>query len=95
MLGLLFVSSSLCALSHVEGSKIIVAGNPLIDFFNDFGGNILMPISGLISVIFDARVMSKKTFKNQVTNHGILHFLLKFVIPVVIIILFLNFLNIL
>ncbi len=103
LLAMLFLSSSLCALSQVEGSKILVAGKPLFDFFNDFSGNILMPISGLVSVIFIGWVISKRTFKNQITNNGalqvrifhVLYFLLKFVIPIVIIILFLNFLNIL
>ncbi len=102
LLVMLFISCSLSAVSQVDGSKVVVAGMPLFDFFNNASGIVLMPLGGLITVIFAGWVMTKREFNNEVTNDGkikiaalgVIRFLVKFVIPIFIVALFLNMLNV-
>ncbi len=99
---LVLIACTFSALSQVEGSKLIVAGVTLFDLSNNLTGSILMPIGGLLSVIFIGWVVGGSRFKKELTNEGTLKismfgfilFLIKYVIPIFITLLFLNLLNI-
>ncbi len=99
---ILFISCSFSSLSQMEGTTLTIAGVTVFDFFSNASSNLLMPIGGTISVIFAGWVMSKKLLKEELTNsntikiqiYGALLFLIRFVAPLFIIILFLNLLGI-
>ncbi len=99
---ILFVSCSFSALSQMEGSTLTIAGTPLFDFYNNVSGMILMPLGGLLPVIFIGWFLAERKFRNEITNGGelrvrlyhTLRFIIKFVAPIFIITLFLNLLGI-
>ena len=92
------VTGSLCALSMMPGSKLSVAGMNLFDLCDQLSSNMLMPLGGLLIVLFTGWVFSPVKFRNEFTSNlqygvkifPLIRFLIKFVIPVVIAILFLN-----
>ena len=92
------VTGSLCALSMMPGSKLSVAGMNLFDLCDQLSSNVLMPLGGLLIVLFTGWVFSPVKFRNEFTSNlqygvkifPLIRFLIKFVIPVVIAILFLN-----
>ena len=91
-------TGSLCALSMMPGSKLSVAGMNLFDLCDQLSSNVLMPLGGLLIVLFTGWVFSPVKFRNEFTSNlqygvkifPLIRFLIKFVIPVVIAILFLN-----
>ena len=91
-------TGSLSALSMMPGSKLSVAGMNLFDLCDQLSSNMLMPLGGLLIVLFTGWVFSPVKFRNEFTSNlqygvkifPLIRFLIKFVIPVVIAILFLN-----
>ncbi len=96
--GTTIITSTLCALSQMPGSKLTILGHNLFDTFDSLSSNIMMPLGGLLIVLFTGWVLSPSKFKNELTNQQtcglrlfpIVRFLIRFVIPVVILLLFLN-----
>lgn len=91
-------TGTLSALSQVEGSRLKIFGMNFFDFFDNLSATYLLPIGGFLTVIFVGWFLNKDVFKKEVTSNGryeakalpIIRFLIKFVAPVVIILLFLN-----
>lgn len=85
-------------LSLREGSVFIINGKPLFDNMDFLTANILIPIGALLVVIFLAWKMKKETFYDEITNRGslkigiknVMFFIIKFIAPIVIIIIFIN-----
>lgn len=91
-------TGTLSALSQVEGSRLKIFGMNFFDFFDNLSATYLLPIGGFLTVIFVGWFLNKDVFKKEVTSNGryeakalpVIRFLIKFVAPVVIILLFLN-----
>ncbi len=90
------ITSTLCALSQMPGSNLTILGHNLFDAFDSLSSNIMMPLGGLLIVIFTGWVLDPAKFKNELTSQQrfglklfpIVRFLIRFVIPVVILLLF-------
>lgn len=88
----------LCALSQMPGSSISIAGLDLFNFFDKITSLYMIPIGGLLVVIFVGWVVKKSLVRNEMTTYGrygtglfdIIYPLVKFIIPVIMAVLFLN-----
>lgn len=88
-------TGSLSALSQVEGSNLRIGDRNLFDFFDMLSGTYLLPIGGLLTVIFVGWFLKPEIFRNEVTSAGrykvrtlpMTRFLVKFIAPVTIAIL--------
>lgn len=88
----------LCALSQVPGSSLTVGGQSWFDIFDNLSANIVLPLGGLTTILFAGWVMKKNVLRDQFTENGayglksysLLKFLIKFVIPVAIAVMFLS-----
>ena len=95
---LISILSALCVFSQMENSIITIGGLNLFDFFDTLSSNYLMPIGGACTAIFVGWFVAEKKITTELTTnftHGTrivnaIYLLVKFVIPVVIAILFLN-----
>lgn len=95
-------TGSLSALSQIEGSSLTLFGMNYFDFFDMISGTYLLPLGGLLTVIFVGWFLKPEIFRNEVTSFGmykvrllpVVRFLIKFVSPVVITLLFLSLLGI-
>lgn len=90
--------ASICALSQMPESSLRMLGMNLFDAFDKISSNIMLTVGGLLIVIFWGWKMSKKSMRDEITNNGtcatrifpILHFLLRYIVPVALIIMFIN-----
>lgn len=97
--GALAISGGLlCALSF-NGISVFKVGSYVVNFFNLFNNvssNVLLPLGGLFISIFVGWVLSRKTFFDQLTTGGrcpssvisALRFLLRYICPALILIIF-------
>ncbi|NCC78652.1 MAG: sodium-dependent transporter [Clostridia bacterium] len=81
-----------------------VAGKNLFDLFDYLSSNLLLPLGGLLITLFVAYFTKKESIREELTNGGeigngkfvdVLLFVLKYITPVLLIIVFLNALGIL
>ncbi len=94
------ILSTLCSLSLGILSDFTIFGYSIFDCFDKLSANILMPIGGLLVVIFVGWRMKKADFIEEVTNCNSLkikkwflfmsYYTIKFIAPIVIIIKMLN-----
>ncbi|MDR1726117.1 MAG: sodium-dependent transporter [Bacteroidales bacterium] len=88
----------ICAYSQIEGSAIRLMGNNLFDTLNNFTDKISMPITALLIVIFIGWIANKHLFETQITNNGTIfskgcklyYFLVKFFVPVILLLFVFN-----
>lgn len=79
---LVVVLGTLCALSQGALSHINLFGNNIFDCFDKFSANILLPLGGLLCVIFVGWKMAKADCLDEITSGGHHHypsFLLNFI----------------
>ncbi|MCL1973657.1 MAG: sodium-dependent transporter [Bacteroidetes bacterium] len=92
------VTGSLSALSFGVLKEVKIFGKGFFDMFDYLASNILLPIGGLLIVIFIGWVLSKSAVKEELSSggrykvpiFGVVMFILKFVAPVAIALIFLN-----
>jgi NSS family neurotransmitter:Na+ symporter len=96
--GTALVFGTLCALSFSGVSTFSVFGYTFnfFDFFNNFSSNVLLPIGGMFIAIYAGYKLDKKIFGAQLTNNGklraptkLLRFLMRYIAPTGIAIVFL------
>lgn len=88
----------LCSLSLTGYDGLQVFGTPLFDLLDFFTGQILLPVGGFLTCIFLGWFVPKNISREQFTNWGTIHtglygiyiFLVRFVCPVCIALVFLN-----
>ncbi len=88
----------LCSLSFGPLSHVKVLGYTFFDFLDHLCSDWLLPLGGLIFTLFVGWKMSKKDVRNEFTNggtvntriFGVIYFLMRFVAPVGIVIVFLT-----
>ncbi len=93
------VPSALSANSTSLLSNFKIFGQTFFDFFDSVSSNILLPLGGLLIVIFTGYFLNKDDVREELSNKGTLNnarlikvylFLLKFVTPVLLLIVFLS-----
>jgi len=88
----------LCALSFGPLADFKIFGLTFFNLFDYASSNVCLPIGGMICSIFTGWVMDKKILRSQLTNNGshsfplfrILVFFLKWILPLAILLIFLN-----
>lgn len=98
-------SAALCAYSMIPDSAVKVAGMSLFDLFDSITTKYTMPLGGLLTCIFVGWVIEKRILRKQLTNNGGLgrsalriymtaSFIIRYLAPIVIVLIFLDVLNI-
>lgn len=104
-IALVTITGGLCVNSMMPNSVIRIGGETLFDFFDNLTSVYTIPLGGLLISIFTGWFMDKKVLKGEITNYGTLGgntahlykvalFIIKFVAPVVISLIFLDLLGI-
>lgn len=103
-IALIGILASLSADSSSLLGNIKISGKGFFDLFDFVSSNILMPIGGLLVALFIGYVVKKDDIKYELSNHGTLnidwainlyYFILRYIAPVLLIIVFLNSIGIL
>lgn len=96
-----FVLGSLCSLSFGCLSGVTLFGMTIFDFFDFVVAKFLMPIGAFVMCVFVGWVVDEKVLRNELTNgglikqplYGVYRFIVRFVAPICIALIFLNELN--
>lgn len=93
-LALLMVLGTLCSLSQGNLADVKLFGLTFFDFFDSLSANILMPLGGLLIVVFTGWKLGKANFTDEITSSGkvkmsnwfveFTYFSIRFIAPVVI-----------
>lgn len=96
---LVTILSVLCSLSLGVLKNVSVLGSNIFDFMDKLSANILLPVGGLLFVLFAGWKMSDKEYFDEITNDGnlkfkplflnVLRFIVRFVAPLVIVLIML------
>lgn len=92
------VIGAFCSLSLGDRAWLSVYGKTLFDWFDFVTGQLLLPFGGVLTCIFMGWVVPRKLIKDEFTNWGTLRatffsiymFLVRYVCPVCIMVIFLN-----
>ena len=97
---LCWIVGALCSLSFGPLSDIRIGGRGLFDFFDNLSSNVLMTLGSLFTVLFVGWRLKKTDIYDEFTNggtlstnvklFGLLWFLIRYVAPVAIIVIFLT-----
>lgn len=102
-IGVLILLGSTCALSNNLWADKLIAGKTFFDLFDFMTSNILLPLGGIIICLFVAWVWQKERLVNALSNEGslpnarlsgLVFFLLKWVSPLLILVVMLKGLNV-
>lgn len=95
-----WVLGILCSLSFGPLSDLKIFGQTIFNFFDKLSANVLMPVGGLLLVIFVGWVMKKADVVDELTNggalsgnrrvSGIIYFLIRYVCPLAVAAVFLT-----
>ncbi len=88
----------ICALSQVEGSSLLINGSNIFDFLDNFTASYMLTISGFLIVVYAGWFMPDEKFKNEVIKNSsaalrvykIFRFIIRFIAPIAIILVFLS-----
>ena len=96
---LVTVLAVLCSLSLGMLKHVTLLGSNIFDFMDKLSANILLPVGGLLFVLFAGWKMTDKEYFDEITNEGSLHFspvflkilrfIVRFVAPLVIVLIML------
>ena len=86
------------SLSLKDGSGFAIGGHSFFDCLDYISSNFLLPLGGLLIVIFIGWFFGKKRFYDEITNEGqlklkiksVIFFLIKFLAPVAIAVIFIS-----
>ena len=92
------IIGAFCSFSLGATDKLSWLGKTLFDWFDFITGQIFLPMGGLLTCLFLGWYVPKKILKDEFTNwgtlkgrlFGIYFFLIKFVCPILILLVFLN-----
>ena len=94
----LAILAILCAMSQMPESALRLGSLNLFDAFDKVSSNVMLPLGGLLIVLFWAWKLPKKRVQEEITNNGtcsgrifpVLYFLLRYIVPVALVIMFIN-----
>lgn len=84
--------------------NIVIFGKGFFDWFDYLSSNILLPFGGLLIALFVGYIIKREDFKTELTNDrtlsnnsitGIFHFIIRFITPALLLLVFLNSIGIL
>ncbi len=87
--------------SLLSSAKIF--GLTFFNFFDSVSSNILLPLGGLLIAVFTGYFISRKDIRNELSNNGALNnglliniylFLLKFITPILLLVVFLSMIGV-
>lgn len=99
---LIFIVGILATLSADKASllgSVTFMGRGFFDWFDYLSSNILMPLGGLLIVLFMSHIVDKRSIRQELTNNGALHLegffsfffiVIRYVTPALLLIIFLN-----
>ncbi len=95
---IIFVCSTLCALSQMPDSSITIAGMSLFDWTDTFSSNYVLPLAGLLCVVLVGWFVPKTTVEHELTSSGryslfvfkFVLFMMRYVCPIVIMFMCIN-----
>lgn len=100
LFGICLVVGAFCSLSFGPLADIKLAGRSIFDFFDNLSSNILMTLGSLLTVLFVGWRLKKTDVYNEFTNggnlsgnvriFGVLWFLIRYIAPVAIIVIFVS-----
>ncbi len=102
--GLLAIIGSLAALSNSTLADVTLFGMTFFDLFDFASSNVLLPVGGLLIAIFAGWIWGRGKLKEALSNHGtlkntmvvsVLSLLLRFITPVLVLLVLLNGLGLL
>lgn len=93
-----FLLGAFASLSLRDGSSLQIGGKPWFDCLDFISSNIMLPIGGLLIVIFTGWFLGKSKFFQEVTNDGkltvaikgVILFIIRFIAPLAIAIIFIS-----
>ena len=94
--GIAIVLGSFCALSFGCMNDVKIFGMTIFELFESVTSNILLPIGGMVISIYVGWFLDKKIFRAELANGkrrvltAIIRFLLRYVAPAAILIIFLS-----
>ncbi|GKX29462.1 transporter [Vallitalea longa] len=99
---IVFIMSIFASLSNGSLSNFTIGGKNIFDIYGFMTSNILQPLGGMLISLFLAWILGKKKAIDEATNGGTIKFrladfwifLLKYIIPILIFIIFLSGLGI-
>ena len=85
-------------MSQMPESALRLGGRNLFDTFDLVSSNVMLPLGGLLIVLFWAWKLPKKRVEEEITNNGtcstkifgVLYFLLRYIVPVALVIMFIS-----
>ena len=93
-LGITFFVGALCSLSQGELSGVKIFGFNFFDLFDKLSANVLLPLGGILIVIFVGWRLPHADFKDEITSGGAIkfkslflefsYFIIKFIAPIVV-----------
>ncbi len=91
--GIIFILGIFASLSEGMLSGITIGGKNIFDMFDFLSSNILLPVGGLLIVLFVGWKMKRSDFYNELSNGGTIqmpafkaiYFLIRYIIPLAII----------
>lgn len=94
----LAILATLCAMSQMPDSALRLGSLNLFDAFDKVSSNVMLPLGGLLIVLFWAWKLPKQRVQEEITNNGtcsgrifpVLYFLLRYIVPVALVIMFIN-----
>lgn len=94
----LAILATLCAMSQMPESALRLGSLNLFDAFDKVSSNVMLPLGGLLIVLFWAWKLPKQRVQEEITNNGtcsgrifpVLYFLLRYIVPVALVIMFIN-----
>jgi NSS family neurotransmitter:Na+ symporter len=86
------------SLSLMSGTPFTIGGRPVFDLMDFVSSNILLPVGGVLIVVFLGWCLGKQKFFEEVTNEGaikaslkkVIFFIIKYLSPVAITIVFIS-----
>ena len=89
---------SFASLSLMNGTPFTIGGHPVFDLMDFVSSNILLPVGGVLIVLFVGWKLGKQKFFDEVTNEGaikaslkkVIFFIIRYLAPVAIAIVFIS-----
>ena len=86
----IFITASVCSLSLIDGSSLKIQGQSLFELFDHVSASYLLPLTGLLTVIYIGWFKKKDFIKNEISSNGmystwyfgVFMILIKYIIPV-------------
>jgi len=95
---IILVCSTLCAMSQMPDSTIMVGGMSMFDWTDSFSSNYILPIAGLGCVVLVGWFLPKSVIEHELTSSGktplwiykFILFMMRFICPVVVLLMLID-----